>query len=111
MALNAGEFAASFFSMTQGDYPPDGLRSHDDQDAARTLLLTDGTREEWNYAIQLLDAANLVEWAKLLETDHFVRRDAVARMQQMQDPAIQELLERDDLTPPRCSVCGSEMTG
>jgi hypothetical protein len=95
MALDAGESADSFFSGTQGDYPPDTPRSRNDQDAARALLTTDGTCGEWNYAIQLLDAANLAEWANLLETDHFVRRDAVARMRLMQAPTIQELLKRD----------------
>jgi hypothetical protein len=60
-------------------------------------MATDGKHEEWNYAAQLLDAANLTEWARLLETDHFVRRDVVARMRQMQAPAIRELLLRDQL--------------
>ncbi|HTU18253.1 MAG TPA: hypothetical protein VMG10_09370 [Gemmataceae bacterium] len=97
MALDAGESADSFFRETQGDYSPDAPRSPDDQDAARALLATDGTHGEWNYAIQMLDATNLAEWAKLLETDHFVRRDAVARMRQIQAPALQELLKRDQL--------------
>ncbi|MGH7171980.1 MAG: hypothetical protein ACRELG_17030 [Gemmataceae bacterium] len=97
-ALDAGESADLFFHETQGDYPPDAPRSRTDQDAARALLATDGTREEWNYATQLLDASNLAEWAKLLETDHFVRRDVIARMQQMHAPAIRELLRRDRLS-------------
>jgi hypothetical protein len=44
----------------------------------------------------LLDASNLPEWAKLLETDHFVRRDVRARMQKMSSPAIRELLRKDE---------------
>jgi hypothetical protein len=96
--LDAGESADLFFHETEGDYPPDAPRPESDQDAARTLMATDGTQEEWNYAAQLLDASNLPEWARLLETDHFVRRDVVARLRQMQSPAIQELLKRDQLS-------------
>jgi hypothetical protein len=84
-----------FFYDTPGDYPADSARTHADQFAARALMATDGTHCEWNYAAQLLDASNLAEWATLLETDHFVRRDVVARMEQMTDPAIRELLRRD----------------
>ena len=97
-ALDAGEFADMFFHETQGDYPADAPRPVSDQDAARALMATDGSQEEWNYAAQLFDASNLPEWAKLLETDHFVRRDVVARLRQMQSPAIQELLKRDQLS-------------
>jgi hypothetical protein len=94
-ALESGALADSFFYETQGDYPPDAPRPQEDQDAARALMATDGKQEQWNYAAQLLDASNLPEWARLLETDHFVRRDVVARMRQMQAPAIRELLQRD----------------
>lgn len=96
-ALDASEPADLFFHETQGDYPPDAPRTQNDQDSARALLTTDGTRGEWNYATQLLDASNLGEWAKLLETDHFVRRDVLTRMHQMNSPAIRELLKRDQL--------------
>jgi hypothetical protein len=96
-ALDAGESADLFFHETQGDYAHNAPRPQSDQDAARALMATDGTHEEWNYAAQLLDASNLAEWAKLLETDHFVRRDVVARLRQMQSPAVQELLKRDQV--------------
>ena len=56
---------------------------------------TDGEHEEWNYAAQLLDEGNLEGWARLLETDHFVRRDVVARMRKLHSPVIRELLARD----------------
>ncbi len=95
VALNGDELACLFFHDTQGDYPPDAPRSQADQRAARALMATDGTRDEWNYAAQLLDASNLAEWGTLLETDHFVRRDVVARMEKMTDPAIRELLRQD----------------
>lgn len=97
-ALDSGDSADSFFRETQGDYPPDAPRPPRDQEAARALLATDGADGEWNYAVQLLDASNLDEWAKLLETDHFIRRDVVDRLRSMQEPAIHELLERDQRT-------------
>jgi hypothetical protein len=94
-ALEQDESADLFFHDTNGDYPPDAPRTRADQSAARAMMATGGTRDEWNYAAQLLDASNLAEWATLLETDHFVRRDVVARMEKMTDPAIRELLRRD----------------
>jgi hypothetical protein len=94
-ALNGDEPACLSLHDTQGDYPPDAPRNQADQQAARALMATDGPRNEWNYAAQLLDASNLAEWATLLETDHFVRRDVVARMEKMTDPEIRELLRRD----------------
>jgi len=96
-ALDQGKSAALFFHDTQGDYPADSPRTRADQSAARALMATDGALNEWNYAAQLLDASSLTEWATLLETDHFVRRDVVARMEKMTDPAIRELLRRDRL--------------
>jgi hypothetical protein len=94
-ALDQGESADLFFHDARGDYPPDAPRNRADQSAARVLMATNGARAEWNYAAQLLDASNLAEWATLLETDHFVRRDVRARMEKMTDPAIRELLQRD----------------
>jgi hypothetical protein len=94
-ALDAEDYLDGFFDNTQGDYPADARRLLADQLAARALMATDGRRYGWNFAVQLLDASNLAEWATLLETDHFVRRDVVARMEKMTDPAIRELLRRD----------------
>ena len=94
-ALGAGKSADVFLHATQGDYPPGGTRPQGDQDAARILLASDGSGEEWNYAAQLLDEGNLYEWARLLETEHFVRRDVLARLRQLQSPAIRELLSQD----------------
>ena len=94
-SLDQDESADLFFYDTQGDYPADSPRTRADQSAARALMATDGASYEWNFAAQLLDASNLTEWATLLETDHFVRRDVVARMEKMTDPAIRELLRRD----------------
>jgi hypothetical protein len=96
-ALDRDESADLSFHDTQGDYPADSPRTRADQSAARALMATDGARGEWTYAAQLLDASNLTEWASLLETDPFVRRDVVARMERMADPAIRELLRRDRL--------------
>jgi len=94
-ALAAGESADMFFHDTDGDYAADAPRTPTDQQAARSLLATDGEHEEWNYATQLLDESNLEGWAQLLETDHFVRRDVVARMRKLHSPVIRELLARD----------------
>jgi hypothetical protein len=94
-ALDADETADVFFHASDGEYAPDAPRPPADQDAARALLATAGADGEWNYAIQLLDATNLAEWERVLETDHFVRRDAVARMRGMSSPEIQALLSRD----------------
>lgn len=94
-ALAAGESADMFFHDTDGDYPANAPRPQSDQDAARVLLATDGEDEEWNYATQLLDESNLEGWARLLETDHFVRRDVVARMRKLPSAAIRDLLARD----------------
>jgi hypothetical protein len=70
-------------------------RSPQDQADARALLATDGEDHQWNFAIQLLDAGNLDEFARLLETEHFVRRDARARMERMSAPEIRKVLGRD----------------
>jgi hypothetical protein len=94
-ALDQDESADLFFYDTKGDYPADSPRTRADQSAARALMATDGASYEWNFAAQLLDASNITEWATLLETDHFVRRDVVARLEKMTDPAIRELLRRD----------------
>jgi hypothetical protein len=94
-ALDRGK--AGFYKL-DGDYPPDSPRPTSDQVAAQKLLATSGDNEEWNYAIQLLDASNLAEWENVLETNHFVRRDALARMRQMKHPAIRDLLRRDQST-------------
>jgi hypothetical protein len=94
-ALAAGESADMFFHDTDGDYTADAPRTPTDQQAARLLLATDGEHGEWNYATQLLDESNLEGWARLLETDHFVRRDVVARMRKLHSPFIRELLARD----------------
>jgi hypothetical protein len=91
----AGEGAESFFRQTEGDYPPDGPRTPEDQHAATALLATDGSFGEWNWAVQLLDAGNLAEWARLLETRDEVRRDVVRRLRAMSDPAVQNLFRQD----------------
>jgi hypothetical protein len=94
--INALDRGKAEFHKVEGDYPPDSFRPASDQAAARELLATNGDKEEWNYAIQLLDASNLTEWERVLETDHFIRRDAVARMRQMTEPAVRDLLRRDE---------------
>lgn len=95
-AADAGEAADLFLFETEGDYPPDEPRPGEDQEAARALLAGKNTRGEWNHAARLLDESNLDEWTRLLETDHFVRRDVRARMQKMRSTAIRELLRKDE---------------
>lgn len=95
-AASCDEKADSFLYETAGDYPPDAPRSKKDQAAARALLACPHEIDEWDHAAQLLDASNLEEWARLLETDHFVRREVRERMHKMASPAIKELLRKDD---------------
>ncbi len=95
-AAERGDTADVFFFETKGDYPPDAPRPEEDQEAAKTLLAEPHQLDEWNHAAQLLDASNLDEWARLLETDHFVRRDVRDRMKKMSSPAIRELLRKDE---------------
>jgi hypothetical protein len=87
--------ADTYLRESYGDYPPDGPRTEDDRQAARVLLRTDGEHDEWKFAINLLDDSNLEEWKALLETQHFVRRYAQARMHQMRSSTIRELLRKD----------------
>jgi hypothetical protein len=91
----SGDSLDSFLHETEGDYGPDARRSVRDQQAARALLASKHENHEWNFATQLLDETNLDEFARLLETGHFVRRDVRARMDAMQSPAIRELRARD----------------
>lgn len=93
--LEVGESADEYLRTDGGDYAPDAPRTAEDRAAARDLLATDGANGEWNLAIQLLDAADLTEWRRLLETDHFVRREAVARLRKLDSPEVRELLEQD----------------
>jgi hypothetical protein len=95
-AVVAGATADMFLFETDGDYPSDEPRPQQDQDDAKAMLAGPNERGEWNHAARLLDESTLNEWARLLETDHFVRRDVRARMQKMQSPAIRELLQKDE---------------
>lgn len=94
-AMEQGKLADLYYYDILGDYPPDAKRTTEDQECAHKLLASNGENEEWNLATQLLDETNLNEWAKLLQTDYFVRRDAQKRMEEMSSPAIQELLATD----------------
>jgi hypothetical protein len=92
---NHGDSADSYFYEAQGDYPPDQPRPEDDQEAAKELIAGPHELDEWNHAVQLLDAGNIAEWRRLLETDHFVRRDARERMGKMSSASIKALLAED----------------
>lgn len=93
--LDAGEFE---LRGHHGDYAPEAPRSAADGAAARALLAGDSASGEWNLAAQLLetdDGARTL-WARLLETDHFVRRDVRARLASAPlPPALRALLADD----------------
>lgn len=93
---NEGVSADSYFREAQGDYLPDQPRPQDDQEAAKELIAAPHEIDEWNHAVQMLDSSNIAEWQRLLETDHFVRRDARERMGKMSSAAIQVLLADDE---------------
>jgi hypothetical protein len=93
--MDSDDTADGFFRSDDGDYGCATPRTEADCEAAKELLKTNGKDYEWNYAIQLLDASNVAEWKLLLETDHFVRRDALARLKQMREPSIRAILKAD----------------
>ncbi len=94
-AIQSNEQACLFFPDTFGDYAPAGPRTIADRADARLLLAAPHRQNEWNFAMQLLGAEDLDEWARLLETEHFIRRDARARLGQMDSEPIRQLLARD----------------
>lgn len=72
-------------ALDQHERPDGGYQMARDLADARALLAVPdhGPESDWPsraklLAIQLLDASCLEEWAALLETDHFVRRDVLA---------------------------------
>lgn len=77
------------------DYSVDTPRTIEDDLAGKALLQTDGKCEEWNYAAQLLSDSSLTELGILLEKDHFVRRDLLARLRTSRSPHVRELLRLD----------------
>lgn len=90
------------FRETPGDYEARAPRTPEDHAAARSLMgaTSADPKSDWPtvarlLAAQLLDASNLAEWATLLETGYVVRRDVIARMVTLDDPALRDLLERD----------------
>ena len=82
---------------TAGDYPAIGRSSDADRAAARLAVARPDDGESWNFAAQLLDADDVAEWRALLETDHFVRRDVLARVRQLAaaSPALAALVQAD----------------
>jgi hypothetical protein len=92
--FESGETADFFLGERSGDYAPDAPRTPQDVADAKTLLVA-GDAEALRGAIALLDDSCLEDWARLLETDHFVRRDARLRMRAMPAPQIQALLLAD----------------
>lgn len=82
-------------SETDGDFGPNAYRSSADRLAAKALMRTDGKQNEWNLAAQLLSPEDIEEFRTLLETDHFIRRDVLARLRKMTSPALMELVRQD----------------
>jgi hypothetical protein len=95
-ALDRGENADLFFHEDEGDYPLTGPRTDADRESALKLLATDGAHREWNWAIGLLEATDVPEWKRLLETPREIRCDVLFRLRQMNEPAIKELLAEDE---------------
>jgi SMI1 / KNR4 family (SUKH-1) len=87
-----------FVEVLENDYPTVGKRSKKDQEDSLELLKTDGKNFEWNFAIQLLNEEDIEPWQFLLETNHFVRRDAVERLSKSESPAMKELFKKDQET-------------
>jgi hypothetical protein len=95
VALATGACADEYFAgSAQGDYAPAAPRTATDQ-ADAELLLQDGADEHLVQAVALLDASRIDVWARLLETQHFVRREVKARLQHLLEPRIVELLAND----------------
>lgn len=91
--------ADSFFnSSNAGDYALSSKvqRTKEDHVAARKFLSTPHQHYEWNFAAQLLDETTLAEWEKLLDTDHFIRRDVRTRLEAIKTPAIEALLKKSE---------------
>jgi hypothetical protein len=94
-AFESGETADYYFQgAPEGDYAPALPRTPADQQAAE-VLLQGGGEEQLIQAIALLDTKQTDIWARLLESDHFVRREAMARLSSLTEPNIVELLKRD----------------
>jgi hypothetical protein len=94
-AFATGQTADEYFAETaQGDYGPDAARTAADQADAELLL--QGGERELIQAVALLDPSQTEAWARLLETDHFVRREARARLRRLTHPPLVELLARDE---------------
>jgi len=93
--LNQEETAEIYFDEAVGSYGPTAPRDDADQQSAEQLLQTESKNLEWNLAVQLLDESNVDAWSRLLETNDFVRRDVLKRMELMSSPAIAELLRKD----------------
>ena len=92
--FESGDTADLFLAEVTGDYEPEAPRTAQDLADAKALLAA-GDDESLRGAITLLDATCLTHWARLLETGHFVRREAKARMSCLASPEIQALLAAD----------------
>jgi hypothetical protein len=99
VGLDSNEFSALFFHPRNGDYDRSKKRTAQDQTDALALLTQPEGDHNWNYAIQLLDESDPAPWKKLLETDHFIRRDARAHLSALasKSPRMKELYEQDQL--------------
>lgn len=78
-----------------GDYAPTTPRSDADRHAGRAILDTTPESELWNFAISLLGEDDIDAWVRLLETNHWIRRDALARLHKLKTPAVAALLHED----------------
>jgi hypothetical protein len=95
VVLDGDAYADDFYAGAEGDYGGAAPRDVNDRAAGLQLLQTHGEDFERNLAIQLLDEHAIDAWTRLLNADHFVRRDVLARLRQLSSPQITKLLEQD----------------
>jgi hypothetical protein len=97
LLADGGTKASAYFDRVPGDYASDGPRSDQDRNDALALLAAPNRHQSWNLAVQILPATELDAWRTLLETDYSVRQDVRARMAKMSDPAVGNLLRKDEV--------------
>jgi hypothetical protein len=89
------EPGAYFLHETRGDYPFDGPRTAEDRALGHALVKASKSDELLRYAVQLLGSDDIDDWRTLLETNHFVRRRALARLRSLTSSPVVALLQRD----------------
>lgn len=96
VGFNSAEWNTLYFHrQNNGDYARDKPRTSGDQATALKLLSLPDENHNWNFAIELLDESDPEPWLKLLQTNHFVRRDALTHLSAMTLPRMKAIYELD----------------